>query len=91
MMNVVVSPNGLKNETRLASVGTDGQCVLQHTAETDTRFALLANFYISEGKPGKVLKVHAKNRTGDLDFIATMQKALAARYKNQLVGNYNIL
>lgn len=86
MMNVTLTPNDIKNETRIAWVGENGQCVLENNIDNDTRFALLANLYLSEGKPGKVLKVYAKKRTGKFDFIATMQKALEAHYKDKLVG-----
>ncbi|XP_034950342.1 ester hydrolase C11orf54 homolog [Chelonus insularis] len=86
MMNVLIAPNKVTNETRLAWVDQEDQCVLQKSAENDTRFALLANLFISEGKTGKVIKVYAKNRIGKLDFIATMQKALEKYYTNDLVG-----
>ncbi|XP_063974264.1 ester hydrolase C11orf54 homolog [Diachasmimorpha longicaudata] len=86
MMNVVVSPNDIKNETRVSWVGPNEECILEEGLGDDTRFALLANLYVSEGKPEKVLKVHAKKRTGKLDFIATMQRALEAHYKDKLVG-----
>lgn len=87
MMNVTVSPSGLKNETRFALVNkSNGTCELKSDVGDETRFALLANLFMCEGKLGKVLKVHAKNRIGNDDFIACMQKALAARYKDQLVG-----
>ena len=86
MMNLEIAPNSLKNETRIAWVGPNGQCILEDSLGNETRFALLANLFACQGKPGKVLKVHAKRRTGKLDFIATMQKALEARYTNELVG-----
>ena len=87
IMNMKVSPSGVKNETRIASVDTkSGDCVLQNLPNKETRLALLANLFVSEGKPGQVLKVHAKKRTGSDDFIACMQKALAQHYKNNLVG-----
>lgn len=86
-MNMKVSPSGVKNETRIASVDTkSGDCVLQNLPNKETRLALLANLFVSEGKPGQVLKVHAKKRTGSDDFIACMQKAMAQHYKNNLVG-----
>ncbi|XP_057330742.1 ester hydrolase C11orf54 homolog [Microplitis mediator] len=86
MMNLVLDSTNVINETKLAWVGEENQCVLQKCVDSDTRLALLANLFISEGKPGKVLKVHAKTRIGDLDFIASIQKALSAHYKDQLVG-----
>lgn len=65
-----------------------GECILQRIVanEDETTFALLANLYICEGKPGKVIKVRAKKRTGKLDFISCMQKALEKHYKDKLVG-----
>ncbi|KAG8040812.1 hypothetical protein G9C98_001800 [Cotesia typhae] len=90
MMNVVIDSDEIKNQTKLAWVGEDNQCVLQNCKESDTRLALLANLFVSEGKPGKVIKVYAKTRTGNLDFITTIQNALSARYKSQLVGKYRL-
>ncbi|XP_076657027.1 ester hydrolase C11orf54 homolog isoform X2 [Halictus rubicundus] len=87
MMNLVMPNDNVKNESRIASVDkTDGKCVLQTLPDNETRLALLANLFVSEGKPGQVLKVHAKKRTGNNDFIASMQKALEQHYQNDLVG-----
>lgn len=86
-MNLSVSPSSVQNETRISSVNTtNGNCVLQTLPNTETRLALLANLFVTGGKPGKVLKVHAKRRTGNDDFIASMQKAIAQHYPNNLVG-----
>jgi len=46
----------------------------------------LTNLYVSEGKPGKVLEVRARNRTGSLDFIKCLQRALKAEYSTRPVG-----
>lgn len=89
MMNTMVSTSGVKNNSRIASIDTtNGEGVLHTLPNSETRFAVLANLFVSEGKPGKVLKVHAKHRTGSDDFIASMQKAIAEHYKNDLVGRY---
>ena len=89
MMNILQENNDVKNETRIASVDVKrGSCVLQTLPKNETRFALLANLFLSEGKVGKVLKVHAKHRKGSDDFIACMQKALAKHFSdNKLVGD----
>lgn len=80
------SPN-VQNGTRISSVSeANGNCILQNLPNSETRFALLANLFVTEGKPGKVLKVHVKKRTGNNDFIASMQKAIAQHYPNNLVG-----
>ncbi|XP_011170595.1 ester hydrolase C11orf54 homolog [Solenopsis invicta] len=79
----------VRNGTHYAFVDKNNQgCKLERLAENDniTTFALLANLYVCEGKPGKVIKVRAKKRTGKLDFIACMQKALEKHYENKLVG-----
>lgn len=89
-MNLIVSSSNVQNGTRISSVNTaNGNCVLQTLPDNETRLALLANLFVTEGKPGKVLKVHAKTRTGNNDFIASMQRAIAQHYPNNLVGkNY---
>ncbi|KAK1133178.1 hypothetical protein K0M31_014532 [Melipona bicolor] len=87
IMNLIVSSSNVQNGTRISSVNTaNGNCVLQTLPDNETRLALLANLFVTEGKPGKVLKVHAKTRTGNNDFIASMQKAIAQHYPNNLVG-----
>ncbi|XP_003702672.1 ester hydrolase C11orf54 homolog [Megachile rotundata] len=87
MMNVAISSSNVTNGTRISSVDkTNGNCVLQTLPNEETRCALLANLFVSEGKPGKVLQVRAKKRTGNDDFIACMQKAIAQHYQNDLVG-----
>jgi hypothetical protein len=80
---------GVANGTHYAFVSkSTGQCILERVVanEDETTFALLANLYVCEGKPGKVIKVRAKKRTGNLDFISCMQKALEKHYKDKLVG-----
>ncbi|XP_012525195.1 ester hydrolase C11orf54 homolog [Monomorium pharaonis] len=80
----------VQNGTHYAFVdeNNEGRCRLQRLADNDTEstFALLGNLYACEGKPGKVIKVRAKKRTGKLDFISCMQKALEKHYENKLVG-----
>ncbi|KAK2575464.1 hypothetical protein KPH14_011195 [Odynerus spinipes] len=87
MMNVAISPSSIKNGTYVASVDkSDGNCILERLNGNETRFALLANLFVSKGETGLVLKVHVKRRTGKDDFIACMQKALACHYNDKLVG-----
>ena len=53
----------------------------------ETGISLLGNLFVSEGKPGKVLQVHVKRRTGSNAVLPDiMQKALAKNYPNKLVG-----
>ncbi|XP_058798060.1 ester hydrolase C11orf54 homolog [Phymastichus coffea] len=87
MMNVMIDCAKIKNGTRVASVNKKDQtCVLGTLKGNETRFALLANLFMCEGIPGKVLKVYAKKRIGKKDFISTMQEALAEHYQDKLVG-----
>lgn len=81
--------NGVKNGTHYAFVNKEnGECKLQRICsdEDETTFSLMANLYVCEGNPGKVIRVRAKKRTGELDFISCMQKALENHYKDKLVG-----
>ncbi|KAJ6633590.1 Ester hydrolase C11orf54 like [Pseudolycoriella hygida] len=52
----------------------------------ETRFALLANIFLSEGKPGKVVRVHCKQRIGSDDFITSIRKTLAGMYGDKTIG-----
>lgn len=82
---------GVANGTHYAFVQkSTGKCILHRVVanEDETTFALLANLYICEGKPGKVIRVRAKKRTGNLDFISCMQKALESHYGDKLVGKF---
>ncbi|XP_053985125.1 ester hydrolase C11orf54 homolog [Hylaeus anthracinus] len=87
IMNMLVSASNVKNETRISYIDkTNGNNLLKILPNDETRLALLANLFVSEGKPGQVLKVHAKKRTGNDDFIACMRNALAQHYEHNFVG-----
>lgn len=91
IMNATISPSdsSIRNYSRTSIVDpATKKCVHQILPTDEARFALLANLYLSEGKPGKVIKVHAKKRIGKDDFIASIRNALAARYTDQLVGKF---
>ncbi|KYM83575.1 Ester hydrolase C11orf54 like protein [Atta colombica] len=74
IVNDKVSPGyrlgmGVANGTHYAFVNkSNGECKLERIVanEDETTFALLANLYVCEGKPGKVIKVHAKKRLGGM-------------------------
>lgn len=87
MININIFDGKVDQHTRIAKVNTqDGSAVQERLPNGETRFALLGNFYASEGKPGQVLKVHAKKRTGEDDFIASIRKGLASHYGDKIVG-----
>lgn len=55
MVNLQVNGGKVNNHTRISKVNIeDGSCVLERLPDTETRCALLANIFCSEGKPGKV-------------------------------------
>jgi hypothetical protein len=55
MVNLEVKGGKVNNHTRISKVNTkDGSCILERLPDTETRCALLANIFCSEGKPGKV-------------------------------------
>ncbi|CAL1290273.1 unnamed protein product [Larinioides sclopetarius] len=61
--------------THVAKLDKDGACELVHVKD-NTQFCILGNLFLSQGKPGKVLKVVAKNRKGSSNFVTTMRQAL---------------
>ncbi|KAG5672001.1 hypothetical protein PVAND_002165 [Polypedilum vanderplanki] len=85
--NLHVSQNGqVTNGTHYAKTITGGDMELSIVPNSETRTALLGNLYLSEGNPGKIIKVICKKRIGDENFISAMQKQIAEEYKNQLVA-----
>lgn len=77
MINLAVSADGtVRNETHVART-IPGGIQLSKVPNDETRCALLGNLFLSEGKNGKVLKVNAKNRIGDENFISAMRVTLA--------------
>ncbi|KAM6969797.1 ester hydrolase C11orf54 homolog isoform 2-T2 [Aplochiton taeniatus] len=49
-------------------------------------FGLLANLYACEGKPGKVIEVRAKQRTGKESLVGALRKTLEAHYPDKSVA-----
>lgn len=76
-----------KQLTRISKVDeNDDKSVQVLLPDTETRLALLGNLYFSEGKPGKVIKVHVKKRTGEHNLITTIRMAVEQEYKDKLLG-----
>uniref|UniRef100_A0A0B7ARP3 DUF1907 domain-containing protein n=1 Tax=Arion vulgaris TaxID=1028688 RepID=A0A0B7ARP3_9EUPU len=74
-----------RNRTRIVKVDEKvGTFKLEE--ETSGEFSLMGNFLISEGKPGKVLEIKAKNRTGTENFVSSIHKTLTAHYGDKAVG-----
>ena len=49
-------------------------------------FALLANLFVCEGKPGKVVRVNVKKRIGSDNFVTAMRLVLNKYYNNRVIS-----
>lgn len=63
----------------------------QTITDSNPEFNILGNFFISEGKPGKVLKVHVKKRMG-CDFYRAIELTISQDFplkvsQPQYIGN----
>ncbi|KAF6206891.1 hypothetical protein GE061_018127 [Apolygus lucorum] len=85
--NILIDGDNVTSGSYVGKV-TDGDEKLEclPIPSSETRFALMANLYCSQGKPGKVLKVNCKKRTGQKDFITAIRTGLAAGFPNKYVG-----
>lgn len=63
----------------------NGQCLQEKYSDkfSDCHFGLLANLYACEGKPGKVIEVRAKQRTGEQSIVAALRKTLEDHYPDK--------
>lgn len=102
VFNMKVWQNGtLENSNHIAKTTPDGKVEVMKVPQNETRAALLGNVFLTEGINGKVLKVTAKNRTGEENFISAMRVGLTEKYGEDKVvglggffymkaGNFNI-
>ncbi|CAH2005513.1 unnamed protein product [Acanthoscelides obtectus] len=87
IINLAIANGKVNQQTRISKVDQNDDKSIQETLpNSETTVALLVNLLISEGKPGKVLKVHTKKRIGGDDFIASIRKSLQKGYKDKVVG-----
>ncbi|KAI4461183.1 hypothetical protein MML48_5g00014484 [Holotrichia oblita] len=86
ILNLEIANGTVNQQTRISKVTGDGLAEQIKLPNSETRCALLANLLFSEGKTGKVIRVHAKKRIGNDDFIASIRKTLAEHYKDKIVG-----
>ncbi|KAJ7997103.1 hypothetical protein DPEC_G00225460 [Dallia pectoralis] len=63
----------------------DGQCLLEKYNDqySDCNFGLLANLFACEGKPGKVIEVKAKIRTGEESFVGALRQTMEEHYPDK--------
>ncbi|KAF7271653.1 ester hydrolase C11orf54 homolog isoform X2 [Rhynchophorus ferrugineus] len=88
VINLNIENDAVDQKTRISKVdGADEHMVVQVLPNNETRIALLGNLYLSEGKPGKVIRVYAKRRTGDKNFIEALRNGIEKKYgDSKLVG-----
>ncbi|KAG6457270.1 hypothetical protein O3G_MSEX010192 [Manduca sexta] len=72
-------------EPRGAAKGSSGYLQRQ-LPDTETRSALLGNYLVTDGNPGKVIKVEVKGRTGADNYITAIREGLKKYYKDKVVG-----
>lgn len=73
------------NQSKICKICENGSYLLEEFGSS-TECMHLSNIYVSEGKPGKVIQVKAKHRTGKEDFIMALQSALSGHYGTKPVG-----
>jgi len=78
MANIHVGENGLTNQSFVSKVDADNKCHLDHYKTTE--FGLMANLFVSQGRPGPVIEVRAKTRTGEQNFISCLRESLQKRF-----------
>ncbi|XP_052847737.1 ester hydrolase C11orf54 homolog [Drosophila gunungcola] len=77
----------LKQGSYTATVrGEKEECVLERIPENEPRCALILNLFLSEGKPGEVLRISAKQRTGGENFVDCIRKGLEQHYGDKVIG-----
>lgn len=89
VINMKVSPDGkLVNKNYEALVkGEDDEIYIKKISDSDTNiFTYLSNVFLSEGNPGKVLRVYCKKRIGSLNYLESIRLALLGFYNEKCVG-----
>lgn len=64
----------------------DNSFKTQKLPPEETRNSLLGNLFISEGKPGKVLKIQARKRKGATNFTNCLREGLQDGFPNLFLG-----
>ncbi|KAG8277211.1 ester hydrolase C11orf54 homolog [Homalodisca vitripennis] len=88
LANARISNGEVQSLNRIAKVTNENDrgYIVQFLPKNETKFVLMANLFVSNGKPGKVLKIHCKNRIRDEDFPAAVRKCLAEKFKGKALG-----
>ncbi|XP_022658551.1 ester hydrolase C11orf54 homolog isoform X2 [Varroa jacobsoni] len=74
------SGNLTKNKTYYARIREDGSHLVEKVPHGSADFSLMGNVFLSEGKPGKVLHLHLKKRTGPDNLTTSIRKILLKEF-----------
>ena len=85
MPNLLLKTNGeLVQKTTIAYAVDEGKShTLKMLSAEETTMSLMGNFFASEGRPGKVLEIKCKKRTGKENFVTCMQKTLESHFDQE--------
>ncbi|CAK1552705.1 unnamed protein product [Leptosia nina] len=92
IINLHIRDGEAHQGTRIVSVSPVGAAkgsssyLQQKLPNNETRTALLGNYLLSDGQPGKVIKVIAKKRVGPSNFITAIRETLKEHYGEKAVG-----
>jgi len=84
MPNWSYEEDAITNRTHYAKIDGKGECLCKRL--NCEEFGLMANLFGSDGKPGKVLKITAKIRTGADNFTASIQRALKDKFGERIIS-----
>ena len=74
---IATMQSGQDNRSKVARVGPQKECIVE--PYPSTRHSGLSNLFLSEGKPGKILKVRVEKRTGsEASFTQALRQSLLA-------------
>ncbi|KUJ15009.1 DUF1907-domain-containing protein, partial [Mollisia scopiformis] len=77
---ISASGNVTKNLTHYAKIDPSTQtCIAGPVPGASTAGALMANLFLSDGDPGPVLRITARNRIGDKSFTEAMRMGIEER------------
>ena len=80
--------NGGPNETHITKMNEDRPVLMSYQRDLNgcSEFTLLGNLFLTDGQPGKVLKVTAKKRVGKEGSLTTCMRKILAEGFDRPVG-----
>uniref|UniRef100_A0A1B6KUZ4 DUF1907 domain-containing protein n=1 Tax=Graphocephala atropunctata TaxID=36148 RepID=A0A1B6KUZ4_9HEMI len=87
--NLVVKDGQVSSMSQIAKLKDESkgnEFVTETLQDSVSTFALLANLFVSEGKPGKVLRVHCAKRKGKADFVTAARESLLKGFPGKSIG-----